>query len=121
MRVLYNIITDKSIRRLTTLAAADRYLKIFRQQKTPVSTDAFVVYCLLFVAMVSRGGTLCFVRFSALGATRRLVLESLLGIELLFAGGERELFAAVPASQNLVGHVTAYNSFIDSTFKTADR
>jgi hypothetical protein len=45
-------------------------------------------------------------RLTTRGAAGRLVLETLLSVEVLFTGGEDELRAAVPASQGsvLIGH-----------------
>ena len=67
-------------------------------------------------AIVAHGGTLRFVRFPALGATRGLVLEPFLRIEFLFSGGKGEFFAAISASQYFVCH-GIIDSFEDSTLK----
>lgn len=61
--------------------------------------------------IIAGGGALCLMRFAALGATRRLVLETLFGVEFLFTGGESKFFAAISAGQYLISHETAYISF----------
>ena len=44
-----------------------------------------------------------FTRSPAIRATARLVLETLLGIELLLAGGEGELLSTIHARDELIG------------------
>lgn len=63
------------------------------------------MFVLVLSAVIAHSGALCLVCLAAFGATGRLMLKTLFGIELLFTGGENKLFAAVPASQRLVGHV----------------
>lgn len=59
----------------------------------------------LFLSVAAHSGALCLVCLAAFGATGRLMLETLFGIELLLTRGENKLFAAIPASQRLVGHI----------------
>ncbi|HKW44956.1 MAG TPA: hypothetical protein VJN22_04805 [Candidatus Eremiobacteraceae bacterium] len=47
--------------------------------------------------------TACLTSRPAIRATARLVLEALLGVELLLAGGESELLAAIHACDKLIG------------------
>lgn len=56
------------------------------------------------VVFIAHSGALCLVRLAAVGATRRLVFETLFRIKLLLAGGKSEFFAAVSASQYLISH-----------------
>jgi len=44
-----------------------------------------------------------FTRRSAIGASARLILETLLGVEFLFAGSEGELLSAVHTCDELIG------------------
>lgn len=82
--------------------AADTRLRRYGATKNALSGVLFLFCSTVAVVAVSALG---FVRFSAFGAARRLVLEALFRIELLFAGGEGEFLTAVSASQNFVSHV----------------
>ena len=77
-------------------------LRRYGATKNALSGVLFLFCSTVAVVAVSALG---FVRFSAFGAARRLVLETLFRIELLFAGGEGEFLTAVSASQNFVSHV----------------
>jgi hypothetical protein len=46
-----------------------------------------------------------FARTTAVGATNRIIFESLLFVESLFAFGERELVSTIPANDHFVWHV----------------
>lgn len=42
---------------------------------------------------------------TAFGTACGLMFKAFLGVEFLFTGGENKLFAAIPTSQRLVGHI----------------